>query len=169
METVVGMVQDLQTFHGLFGLGSTDENTIALEFSTSYTSPQLMQLCQSKPLCIFHHHHGCIRVVDTDLDNRCRHKHVNLTFRKPFHDLIFLFCPHLSVQHLDPCACWQIRPHRIDIFCNIRHVKRLAFFHHRTDDIDLTLFGNLPCDKLVCRLAVIRANHTVFDRFSALW
>ena len=69
METVVGMVQDLQTFHGLFGLGSTDENTIALEFSTSYTSPQLVQLCQTEALCVLHHHYRGIGNIDADFND----------------------------------------------------------------------------------------------------
>lgn len=53
-----------------FGFGSADKNAIALEFPTSHTPTQLMQLCQTEALRILHHHYCGIGNIDAYFNYR---------------------------------------------------------------------------------------------------
>src|SRR5262249_12207978 len=53
------------------------------------SAPELMQLRQTKTLCVFNQHHAGIRDIDTDLENSRADQRLCLTAPKALHDLLF--------------------------------------------------------------------------------
>ena len=70
--------------------------------TSSDTSPQLMQLCESEALCIFHKHYCCIGNINPNLDNRRRYKDINLPGSECVHNFLLLCCLHFSMQSSHP-------------------------------------------------------------------
>ena len=52
-----------------------------------------MQLRQAKPFGVFDDHHGGIGHIDTHLNHRGRHQHVQLTAGKLMQHIVFFFRP----------------------------------------------------------------------------
>ena len=164
METIVGMVQNLQTFHGLFGFGCADKNAIALEFTTPYTPTQLVQLCQTEALRIFHHHYCGIGNIDTYFNYRGGDQDIDLLISKFFHDTVFVCRAHfpMEISHLN--GRWQSCPEFLRIIYYILQVFRFPFLHHGTDDISLSACSHLFCDKFISLRTIGSSYNTVFDR-----
>ena len=90
-------MHDFQTIGLFLSLGLVHQYAIGLPFSTSDTTAQLMQLCQSESIGIFDHDQSRIRDIDPDFNNGRRYKDLRLSLGECLHDRIFLLGRHFSV------------------------------------------------------------------------
>ena len=123
-----------------------------------------MELRQTETLGIFDHHNGGIRDIDSDLDDRGGYQHMNLICRKCFHDRIFFFSLHLSVQIFHPDRRGQGAAQLFGIIDDVLCLQHLARLDHRADDVCLTAGTDFIFDEAVGIRAKFTVHDTVLDR-----
>ena len=80
------------------------EQTQRLVPATTHAAAQLVELGNTEMLGFAHHHHRCIRYIDTDLDDRRGDEHIDLSGAELGHDPVLVLAFHAAVQNLDPQA-----------------------------------------------------------------
>src|SRR3989338_7385941 len=75
--------------------------TVRLQIRSSNASAQLVNLREPESFRTHNHHHSCVRHVDTNFDNGCRDKNVNLAVAKIFIALLLLIRLQLSMERRD--------------------------------------------------------------------
>ena len=111
--------------------------------SSSNPASQLMQLGQSEPVCIFHHHHRGIGHIDAHFDYSCRYQHINASGTKLLHDPILISGTHfpMKIGH-----CNRLRKHCTKLVRIIHHILQLiqfSFLYLGADHIDLPALSHL--------------------------
>ena len=66
IKSIIGFIEDLQTFRSIFFIISLDKNAVRLMLSTPYTAPKLMKLGQPETLGVLNHHHRSIGHIYTN-------------------------------------------------------------------------------------------------------
>ena len=85
-----------------------------------------MQLSQSKAFGVFNNHYGRFRHVDPDFNDGCGDEQAELSVFEPFHNLVFLFFFHFSVNQPDNIAENFMQGFQVDFF---------GLFDQRTDPV----------------------------------
>ncbi len=134
-----------------------------------YAPSELMKLCQSETLRIFHQHHRCIWHVDAYFNYGGGNQHVNLSRRKSFHNAVFVRRTHLPMQtgNLN-----RGRQSGSKLFRVIRYIFKsfgFAFLYHRADTIYLSFGMYFFCNKIICLRTPAGSHNTDFDGTSAAW
>ena len=75
-----------------------DQDTNPPVLTTTNTTPQLMQLGQTKTLGILYHHHRGIWNINTHLDHRSTHQKVYLIPREGLHNRVFFIGLHTTMK-----------------------------------------------------------------------
>ena len=83
------------------GLLRAEEQAQRRVLAAADAPAQLVQLRDAVALGVLDEHHGRVRHVDADLDDRRRHEHVRVARREALHRLGLLARPHLAVQQHD--------------------------------------------------------------------
>src|SRR5437762_11984511 len=73
--------------------------------------PKLMQLRQTKSLCVFDQHHARIRNIDTDLKHSRADQRARVAAPKASHDLLFLWRRNSAVKQFAAKRMQTLLPH----------------------------------------------------------
>ena len=108
-----------------------------------------MKLGESEPLRIFDQNAGCIRHIDSHLNDSGRDQNVNFVSSKRIHNGALFFGLHPSVQLCNPNGFRQDLPQIFRIFRDILHLLQAILLYRRTDDIGLSSFFKLLKEKAI--------------------
>ena len=99
LETIVRTYHNLQTFPGIFRQFITGhQNTIRLVGSAPYTTTELMKLGKSETFGILYYHHGSVRYIHTDFNNRGGNHYLRLAGNEQLHLRILFGGFHFPVH-----------------------------------------------------------------------
>ena len=98
VEAIGGLFQDLQFMKGFGFFGCGEEDTIAFVDAAAHTSPELMELCETKTFCVLDEHDGGVWDVDTDFDDGGGYECFGVAKAELFHDGLFFLGWRATVQ-----------------------------------------------------------------------
>ena len=70
--------------------------------ATADAPAKLVQLADAEPVGVLHHHHGGVGHIDTDLDDRRAHQHIDLTRPEGGHHGVLLLAGQPAVHEPKP-------------------------------------------------------------------
>ena len=112
-------------------------------------APQLMQLGQAEALGVLDDHDARVRHVHPHLDDRRRHKNVNLAGGERLHHALFAVRLHAAVQQADAVGGEDLLSEMIVHLGGRLEIDLVGFFDQRVDDVRLPAGVELLPDKLV--------------------
>ncbi len=133
------------------------------------TSTQLVQLCQAEAVRVFNHHYCGVGDINTNFNNCCRNKNVELAFAKAIHNLVFLLRFEFAV-HQTELEFLEDSIFKLLVFLSssLRR-KALRLFNEREDNIGLSPLFNLLLHQGIRLLLLRRAKQFGLNRLSARW
>ena len=82
---------------------------------------------------------------------------------KVFHNPVLLGRPHPAVQNPDANRFRKRAFEFLCVGCHILQLRRLSFFHQRTDHVNLPPLSDLFFNKFIGRISIRCVYHTIFD------
>src|SRR5438093_13534714 len=108
-------------------------------FSTADPSPKLMQLRQTKALCVLNQQHAGVGDIHTDLEYSRADQRICLAAPKAFHDLLLFNWRNAAVKQLAAKRMQQFPPQRV-LRCIRFDVYFFAFMYLRITTEDMSAF-----------------------------
>src|SRR5215218_1204702 len=141
LEPILIGLQRSEPSIGIFGLGSSYEETPRGMQAPAHSAPQLVELGEAEAFCAFDHDRARVRHVDTNLDDNGSHKHLALPSPEQGHHLPLVLGLHSAVQEPDhPLGEDVVRKLLVELLGGAHVFQDFGLLDERTDHVSLPSF-----------------------------
>src|SRR5215208_1297609 len=170
LEPILIGLQRSEPSIGIFGLGSSYEETPRGMQAPAHSAPQLVELGEAETFRAFDHDRARVRHVDTDLDDNGGHKYLDLPCPEQSHHVTLVLGLHPAVQEPDhPLGEDVVRELLVELLGGTHVFQCLRLLDERADHVSLPPFLDLHADLLVGTESFRGVDDPGLDRLPSRW